>query len=241
MLRVLITGGTRGIGRATVELMAATADTEVVFSYCQQESAAAELVDLLAARGAKVSMMHLDLRHGEDCQKKVEGEIESRGGFSAVVHNAAMTSDTPFYFMTPEQWQDVINTSLNSFYYINRACLPHMVRQRKGRIVTLASVSGEAGNRGQANYAAAKGALIAATKSLAREMGGRGILSNVVSPGIIETDMTKELPKEKLLEMIPVGRFGCPEEVGRVIKFLLSDDASYINGEVIRVNGGFYT
>jgi 3-oxoacyl-[acyl-carrier protein] reductase len=144
--------------------------------------------------------------------------------------------------MDEGQWSRVLDTSLNSLFYVNKLVLPGMVANRWGRIIALASISGEAGNRGQANYAAAKGALIATCKSLAKEVAGKGVLVNVVSPGLIETDMTKDLPiKDELKRLIPVGRFGQPDEVAKVVRFLASDDASYINGAVIRVNGGLYT
>lgn len=217
-------------------------DHEVVFTYRQNKDLAQSLGTSLRDEGLKVSAIRLDLLDPAQIQAGIAQEIEARGGFDVLVHNAASTDDAAFFFMDEGQWSRVIGTSLNSLFYINKLCLPWMLEKRWGRIVGLASISGEAGNRGQANYAAAKGALIAACKSLAKELAGKGILVNVVSPGLIDTDMTKDLPiKDELKRLIPLGRFGRPEEVAKVVRFLASDDASYVNGAVIRVNGGLYT
>lgn len=237
--RALVTGGSRGIGMATVKLLAPTHD--VVFTYRSRETEAFELVEELRGQGLVVSALHVDLLESADMRATVEREIQAHGNFDIVIHNAAMTQDSAFFFMAEKEWSDVIQVSLNSFFVLNKLALPRMIEQRWGRIITLVSVAGEAGNRGQANYAAAKGALLGATKSLAREVAAKGVLVNAVSPGIIETDMTKALPVDELKKMIPQGRLGKPEEVASVIAFLASDAASYVNGAVIRVNGGFYT
>lgn len=242
MKRVLITGGNRGIGKATVERLMAEKQYDVTFTFRSRENESFALARHLEnMHPSKIRAIQLDLTQFDDTEKKLANEIAEQGAFDIVIHNAATTADTPLYFMERNQWQSVIDVSMNSFFIINKLCLPHMTKNRWGRIVSLVSVSGEAGNRGQCNYAAAKGAMIAATKSLAREMGSRGILCNCVSPGIIETEMTEGLPADELKKMIPVGRYGRPEEVASAIRFLVSDEASYINGEVLRVNGGFYT
>ncbi len=195
----------------------------------------------LTARGAKVRALKLDLSDPEAIELTIAQEIAGCGGFDGIVHNAAINDDAPFFFMDSDQWRRVIDVSLNSFFVLNKAVLPHMVTQRWGRIITLSSIAGEAGNRGQTNYAAAKGAITAATKSLAREVAAKGVLCNIVSPGIIKTSMTESLPEAELKKMIPMGRYGQPEEVASVIGFLLSEAAAYVNGAVIRVNGGLYT
>ncbi|RYF39985.1 MAG: SDR family oxidoreductase, partial [Cytophagaceae bacterium] len=183
----------------------------------------------------------LDLSNRAQLKERMEESLAVDGGYDVVIHNAASNDDQAFYFMEEEQWNDVIQTSLNSFFYINKAVLPHMIGNRWGRIIVMASISGEAGQRGQTNYAAAKGALIAASKSLAREVARKGVLVNAVSPGLIETDMTAQLHLQDILPMIPVGRMGRADEVAKVALFLASDDASYINGTVMQVNGGLYT
>ncbi len=215
-----------------------------MFTYRQSEDVARAVGGELRDAGHKVSALRLDLNDKPQLLAALAGEIEANGGFDVVVHNAGMTADQAFFFMDDEQWSSVIDASLNSFFHINKLCLPHMLANRWGRIVVLASISGEAGNRGQANYAAAKGALIAASKSLAKELAAKGILVNVVSPGLIETDMTREIApqhQEELRRMIPTGRFGRPEEVAKTIRFLTGDDCSYVTGAVLRVNGGLYT
>ena len=217
--------------------LAKTGLYQVWFTWNQNEKGACK-VRAEASEFCNVNAYQLDLN--SEGIEKIETLVESVGGFDVVVHNAGFCNDVPFFLMEKNQWDSVISAGLNSFYYINKAVLPMMIEKRWGRIITLASISGESGNRGQTNYAAVKGALIAATKSLAKEMGKKNILCNVVSPGIIETDMTEHL-KVDLRSAIPQGRYGKPEEVASVIAFLASDQASYINGETIRINGGLYT
>ena len=237
--RVLVTGGTRGIGEAIVRDFAA-GGYEVVFSYRSEPALAEALAQELGDGGLKATAIHLDLNDAASLREAMARATAERG-FDIVVHNAASHDDGAFYFMGEKQWETVIQASLNSFFYINKATLSWMIQQRWGRIITLASLSGEAGNRGQTNYAAAKGALIAATKSLAKEVARKGVLVNAVSPGLIKTRMTAELSIPDIKNLIPVGRMGRPDEVSKVVRFLASDDASYVNGAVIRVNGGLYT
>jgi 3-oxoacyl-[acyl-carrier protein] reductase len=244
MKRVLVTGGSRGIGAAIVREFAARKNYEVVFTYKGNQALADELAASINGSDGEpgtVTAVPLDLNNIEQMKQMLAALTEDKG-FDIVVHNAGSAEDGPFYFMNEDSWHHVTATALNSFYYINKACLEQMIASRFGRIITIVSISGESGNRGQVNYAAAKGALIAATKSLAKEVARKGVLVNAVSPGLIDTDMIKQLgPLEDIKNMIPMGRVGRPHEVAKVVTFLASDDASYINGEVIRVNGGLYT
>lgn len=210
----------------------------VTFTYNTNEGKAHDLIrELGSPEGLRAVQMNLlDAEAMKETLARLEGDA-----YDIVIHNAAATADQVFYFLEEDQWQSVIQASLNSFYYINKAFLPSMISQRWGRILTMASVSGESGNRGQTNYAAAKGALIAASKSLAKEVARKGVLVNVISPGLIETDMSKDLPLADLLPLLPIGRFGRADEVAKAALFLASDDASYICGTVLQVNGGLYT
>jgi 3-oxoacyl-[acyl-carrier protein] reductase len=240
---ILVTGGSRGIGRATVKSLAISKKYDVTFTYKSNVEQADSLLLELEKEGLQVRSLKVDFENYHEAEKIVQHALEACGGFDGIVLNAGFAQDSPLYFMTYEQWNSVLQVSLNSFFILTKLAIPRMIERRWGRIVTLSSISGESGNRGQANYAAAKGAIIAATKSLAKEVGAKGVLVNSVSPGLIETDMTTELhiPKDELKRMIPLGRMGRPEEVANVIAFLLSEEASYINGEVLRVNGGLYT
>ena len=238
MKRVFITGGSRGIGAACVRHFAAQ-EWQVVFTYLSSKE---ESEKIASECGPHVQAVQMDLRNEASILSAL-GEAEAEAvGFDAVVHNAALTKDGPLFFMNKQDWNEVIQVSLQSFFYINKAVIPGMVRNKFGRIISLVSLSGEAGNRGQTNYAAAKGAVIAASKSLAKELAPKNVLVNCVSPGLIETDMTAHLQEhQNLKQMIPLGRFGKPEEVAGVVGFLASDLASYITGAVLRVNGGLYT
>ena len=210
---------------------------QVAFTYHTRRQ---EAEALCTALGPQVVCAPMDLRQPATI-KQTLSDFLSQGGFDVVVHNAGIIDDAPLYFMSEEQWNSVLQVSLNSFYYINKAVLPHMLRQRWGRIISVVSRSGETGVQGQTNYVAAKAARVAASKSLAKEVGVKKVLVNAVSPGVIETEMTANLPMEELNRRIPLGRAGRPEEVASVVRFLASEEASYITGEVIRVNGGFYT
>ncbi|MBF0442838.1 MAG: SDR family oxidoreductase [Oligoflexales bacterium] len=240
MKRVLVTGGTRGIGEAIVREFSGCGSYEVVFTYRNNGKLAADIVADLRKGGKNAEAFRLDLSSPENIKTAMH-DATMKNGFDIVIHNAGFNDDAPFFFMDEHKWQSVITAGLNSFYYINKASLENMIQKRWGRIISIVSLSGEAGNRGQTNYSAAKGAVIAATKSLAKEVARKGVLVNAISPGLIETDMTKNMPETDLKSMIPVGRMGRPCEVAKVARFLASDDASYINGAVIRVNGGLYT
>lgn len=238
-MRVLVTGGSRGIGAAIVQAMSETSDTQIAFTYNTNKSLAEEVIH--ASEGAQIECTTMDLKDPSSIESAMTHLMKLWGGFDVVIHNAAICSDTPFMAMKPHQWQEVLNVSLNSFYYINQQVLPGMMLKKFGRIIPIVSVSGEMGNRGQVNYSAAKGALISATKALSKEVARKGILVNAVSPGLIETDMTADLTHLNIKQMIPVGRIGKPREVADVVRFLCSEQASYISGSVIQVNGGLYT
>jgi 3-oxoacyl-[acyl-carrier protein] reductase len=237
--KVLITGGTRGIGRALVDLFAHQEQTNIVFTYNKSEELAHKISSSYPE--GKVRGVFMDLLQPESIQAAMAQALKEVGGFDIVIHNAGFCADTPFYFMEDAQWQNVISASLNGFYHINKLTLPFMIGNRSGKVIVIASVSGETGNRGQVNYSAAKGALIAAAKALSKEVARSGVLVNVVSPGLIQTEMIEQVPLEHVVPLIPLGRVGKPEEVASVVGFLASDAASYMSGAVIRVNGGLYT
>jgi 3-oxoacyl-[acyl-carrier protein] reductase len=182
----------------------------------------------------------MDLNDPASIETAVAGALDWQPGYDIVIHNAAGKADGLFYFLDDKAFFEPIQLALNSFYYLNKAFLPHMIQKRWGRIILLASLAGETGQAGQTNYAAAKGALIAASKSLAREMARKGILVNTVSPGWIATDMTENLLGPEQIKAIPIGRVGEANEVAQVVGFLASEASSYINGTTIQVNGGLY-
>ncbi len=236
----MITGGSRGIGAAMVRAFHDAGRYHVTFTYNKNREKAFQLIeDLGNPTGFKA--LPLDLNDKLSITSLLDKLVEEEPGYDIVIHNAASNDDQTFYFLEESQWNEVIQASLNSFFYLNKAFLPHMIQNRWGRIIVMASISGEAGQRGQTNYSAAKGALIAASKSLAREVARKGVLVNAVSPGLIETDMTAKGHFQDVTAMIPVGRMGTPAEVAKAVLFLASDDASYINGTVLQVNGGLYT
>ena len=244
MKKVFISGGSRGIGAATVLAFAKTGGHEIIFSYSNNEEAAASVADAARDLGAKVSFVRMNLCDRSSIEEGIANIFQISQHLDIVVHNAGAVADSPLFFMEEDAWDKVTQLSLNSFFFLNKAFLAGMIERKWGRIICLASVSGEAGQRGQTNYAAAKGAIIAASKSLAKEVARKGVLVNVVSPGLIETDMTASLAfanAKDLKDLIPVGRYGRPEEVAHAILFLSSDQASYINGTVLQVNGGLYT
>lgn len=215
-------------------------DHQVTFTYNKGQDRAAALIEELG-HPPGLKALPLDLNDKSSISAFCEMIAAEAEGFDIIVHNAASNDDQAFFFLEESQWSSVIESSLNSFFYLNKAVLPHMIQKRWGRILVMASISGESGQRGQSNYAAAKGALIAASKSLAKEVARKGVLVNVISPGLIDTDMTAHLPLKDLLPMIPIGRVGRPEEVAKAVRFLASDEASYINGTILQVNGGLYT
>lgn len=235
---VLITGSNRGIGKATALKLAANGYDIVL--HCRNGLAAAEETkQLILAMGRSVRILQFDIADRISCREQLELDICTNGVYFGVVCNAGIASDNAFPALTGEEWDSVIHTNLDGFYNVLKPIIMPMVRARKpGRIVTLASVSGLIGNRGQVNYSASKAGIIGATKALAIELAKRKITVNCVAPGLIKTDMIAEIPIEEVKKMIPLRRLGEPEEVASLIAYLFSDDAAYITRQVISVNGG---
>jgi 3-oxoacyl-[acyl-carrier protein] reductase len=235
----VVTGGSRGIGRAiAVEL--ASHGYEIVITYKANDEAAAETLRLIGEAGGSGEALKFDVGNAEETEVKLGEFLARQERIDVLVNNAGVTADGLFMMMPREDWNTVIHTTLGGFYNMTKPILRKMVRKKRGSIVSLSSVSALVGNRGQANYAAAKSGIIAASRSLAAEVARLGVRVNVVAPGLIETDMTSGLPMENIKQMIPMARIGRPEEVAKVVRFLCSDDASYITGQVISVNGGMF-
>ena len=242
MKYALVTGGSRGIGRA-ICLQLAQDGLVVLVNYLSNSEAAQETLKMIEEKEGKGELLPFDVSSPEAINKALD---EWNGNhqdeyISVLVNNAGIRSDNLLVFMEDEQWNKVLNTSLNGFFYTTRHLLKNMITHRYGKIVNIASLSGIKGLPGQTNYSAAKAALIGATKSLAQEVAPRKINVNAVAPGFIESDMTKDLDQATLKNLIPSGRFGKPEEVADLVSFLVSDKSTYITGEVISINGGLYT
>jgi len=236
----LVTGGSRGIGRAiAVEL--ARAGAQVVFTYVSNPEAAAETEKAIAEAGGRGRAQRCDVADHEALEALVAQVLQEHGRLDIAVNNAGIARDQLILRMKPEDFDAVIATNLRGAWSVCRAALKPMVKQRWGRIINLSSVVAQMGNPGQSNYAASKGGVEALTRSLAREVGSRSITVNAVAPGFIDTDMTRDLPdaaKKGLAERIPLGRLGSAEDVAGVVRFLCSDAAAYVTGQVIHVNGG---
>ena len=239
----LITGGSRGIGRAICEKLAQTEDYHILINYQSNETAANETLDLVKQHGGTGELLQFNVAEADDVQGKLDGWQEANPDalIEVIVNNAGVTRDGLFMWMPQEDWHKVINTSLNGFYNVTNHLIQKMLRNRYGRIINIASVSGVKGTAGQTNYSAAKGALVGATKALAQEVAKRKITVNAVAPGFIKSDMTAELDEKELKKMIPANRFGEAEEVADLVSFLASKKSSYITGEVININGGIYS
>lgn len=235
----LITGASRGLGKAIAERLAKERYA-VIVNYNNSEKAARETVENIEAAGGKAELMKLDVKEGSQVDAAIEAwEAAHPEDYIAVlVNNAGVREDSLLVFMQDEQWDKVMETTLGGFFYLTRRVVKNMMTHRNGRIVNISSVSGLTGMQGQCNYAAAKAGLIGASKALALEVAPRKVTVNVVAPGFIATDMTSELDQDMIKKTVPLGRIGKPEEVAALVAFLASKEAAYITGQVISINGG---
>ena len=236
----LVTGGSRGIGRA-IALHLASCGYRVAVNYQSAQGAAEELVQSIRSSGGEAAAFQADVSDSDQVKALFKDVSEKMGSVEVLVANAGVTRDNLLMRMKDEDWQKVLTTNLNSVYYCTREAIRPMMKARYGRIIAISSVVGLTGNAGQANYAAAKAGVLGLLKSLARELASRGITANSIAPGYIETDMTAVLPEEvraAVLEKIPLARYGQPEDIAKAVAFLASEDASYITGQVLAVDGG---
>jgi 3-oxoacyl-[acyl-carrier protein] reductase len=238
----LVTGGSRGIGRAICIKMAAMG-YHVLVNYKSNREEAEKTLSIIKELGAGGELMAFDVSDKEQIKEVLGKWIEKNTDhfIEVLVNNAGIKDDVLLMWMKDEQWENVLRTNLDSFFYITRLVLNNMLMKRYGRIINVVSLSGLKGLPGQTNYSAAKGGVIAATKALAQEVGRRGVTVNAVAPGFITTDMTENIPEKEMKSIIPVNRFGSPEEVAYAVGFLASPEAAYITGEVLSVNGGMYS
>ncbi|WP_299493284.1 3-ketoacyl-ACP reductase FabG2 [uncultured Shewanella sp.] len=236
--RVLITGSSRGIGKA-IALRLAKQGYDIALHFHSNQQAASDTTTELETFGVHVSTLQFDISDRHAAKHAIEADIQSHGAYYGVILNAGIARDTAFPAMTENEWDSVIHTNLDGFYNVIHPCTMPMIQTRQGgRIITLASVSGIAGNRGQVNYSASKAGIIGATKALSLELAKRKITVNCIAPGLIETDMVNDIPTDLVKDIVPMRRMGKPEEIAGLAQFLLSNDASYITRQVISVNGG---
>ncbi|MCC6463939.1 MAG: 3-oxoacyl-ACP reductase FabG [Planctomycetes bacterium] len=235
----LVTGASRGIGRA-IALRLARNGYRVWANYAASRQAADDLCAEIARQGGSALALGFNVGDSAAVKAALDPLVEAEGAPDVVVLNAGITKDGLFAMMSDDEWQSVINTNLGGFFNVTRAVIRPMLRRRSGRVIAVSSVSGQAGNPGQVNYSASKAGLIGACKALAKEVASRKITVNVVAPGFIDTDMVKDLPKADLEKLIPAGRFGTSDEVAAAVSFLAGDEAAYITGQVLGVNGGMY-
>ena len=239
----IITGGSRGIGKAICLKIASETNYHLLINYQSNKEAAQQTLQEVEALGATAELLPFDVTDKEQTQEVLTLWQEAHKEYlvEVIINNAGITRDGLFMWMSYEDWDKVLRTTLDGFYNVTHFFIQKMLRNRYGRIINIASVSGVKGTSGQANYSAAKGALVATTKALAQEVAKRNVTVNAVAPGFIQTDMTASLNEEELTKMIPLGRFGKAEEVADLVAFLASSRAGYITGEVININGGIYS
>jgi 3-oxoacyl-[acyl-carrier protein] reductase len=239
----LITGGSRGIGRAVCIQLALDTDYKILINYNSNKDAALETLKEVEAAGGKGEIIQFDVVDAASVTSTLDTwhNNNKEAIIEVIVNNAGITKDGLFMWMKAEDWNNVINTSLNGFFNVTNYLIQKLLVNRYGRVINMVSVSGLKGTPGQTNYSAAKGAVISATKALAQEVAKRNITVNAVAPGFIRTDMTSDLDEKELKNMIPANRFGEAEEVAHVVSFLASKKSSYITGEVININGGIYS
>lgn len=238
----LVTGGSRGIGKAICIKLAALG-YHVLINYRSNIAEAENTLQSIRAANGSAELLPFDVSNKEEITRVLGGWIEAHkeDQIEVLVNNAGIKDDVLMMWMKDEQWENVLRTNLDSFFYVTRLVLNSMLMKRYGRIVNIVSLSGQKGLPGQTNYSAAKGGVIAATKALAQEVGRRGITVNAVAPGFIKTDMTESISEKEMKAIIPVNRFGEPEEVAHAVAFLVSRDSGYITGEVLSINGGMYS
>lgn len=238
----LVTGASRGIGRA-IALKLASQGFNIIINYASNETASRKTLDDIIAAGGKAELLPFDVCDNKAVAAALQQWKESHGEdyISVIVNNAGIRKDNLMMWMPEEDWRGVLSTSLDGFFNVTQPLLKDMLVNKWGRIVNIASLSGVKGMPGQANYSAAKGGMIAATKALAQEVAKKKVTVNAVAPGFIKSDMTADLNEAELKKLVPAGRFGEPEEVAELVAFLVSDAAAYITGEVISINGGIHT
>lgn len=238
--QVLITGSSRGIGKE-IALYLAQNGYDIILHCNKNTQKAEEVLEELKKIGVEARILKFDTSNREECKKVITEDIEQNGIYFGVVLNAGIARDAVFPAMEDEAWDSVLSTNLGGFYNVLKPIVMPMIENRiKGRIVTMSSISGVRGNYGQVNYSASKAGIIGASKALALELAKRKITVNCVAPGVIESDMTKDLPVDEMKKLIPMKRFGTGKEVASLVNYLMSEDAGYITGQVISVNGGMY-
>ncbi len=239
----IVTGGSRGIGKAICLKLAEEKNYHILINYTSNEAAAKETLAQVQELGATGEILKFDVGNAAETTEVLTKwqDANPNSLVEVIINNAGITRDGLFMWMKPEDWNDVINTSLNGFYNVTNFFIQKLLRNKYGRIINMVSVSGVKGTAGQTNYSAAKGAVVGATKALAQEVAKRNITVNAVAPGFIKTDMTQEFNEDEMKAMIPANRFGEAEEVADLVAFLASKKASYITGEVININGGIYS
>ncbi len=243
MKYALVTGGSRGIGRAVCIQLAKDLGYHMLVNFHTNENAAQETLSQIEAAGGTGEILEFDVSNAQETLKTLQSwqENNKEAIIEVLVNNAGITKDGLFMWMKDEDWKTVMDTNLHGFFNVTKPLLQPMLLHRFGRIINVVSLSGMKGVAGQVNYAAAKGAVISATKSLAQEVAKRNVTVNAVAPGFIASDMTKDMDENELKKLVPLNRFGTPEEVAHLVTFLASTKASYITGEVVNINGGIYS